>query len=1111
MLLAIIASIVFNVGCAEERVKSPFNGKDTIDIIKDIYWNSERTLVTSASVKDTLVKSDVTFKQVATLYNEKEDVKLDFLPTAYLNVRLSEKRIEVKTVDKLPVTLAKEYIKSQTPYKSGTTLGQDVVKVFEYSDGQVATVSYGHRYNGFVQGEDTLATPHLEITPVDYAKHTVEKFGDKTETEDPYKVTLLFNATYTSKGVSGKSVTDKVELKPWYHKVITSESTTVTKVEYSGKFVGCPYSSYELTEKVTTNKGELTNKYSVGLSLQITAPKEREQPSLDSLFNGKSAGKLSETMFSELKNEDGFTVRTMTGTYVSTNTGKQASTSVESTASFTYQFPTKFESKYGSYTIPAISLKFSEVGFSVNKTSETADSKLFKSVNAIYGEIAGCTLDVMNEVVNLKIQKDKPADVLKVDSTYTLKGEGDSYIVEKVIIWSDGSKTSSTYSYDGRHQASAKAFGEVVTTALNWRANDLAKVSNSTASEEKKFSATTKFTALYTTSNWQSNATNGMQNGIFAFSEMSPVVTFIDGNITKVFPERKYVMTGLGAQLASGYSTVIRNGVTYKAYAYDYTVKALWNSAASSNLVSNGLLLMKADEIGDVTYTTGQSWNGNTTTVKVIKTTPHTEADDEVETFTKDFTVIFGNLADGKLYADNLNFSTTETHTGSNSPANDGNWTVKTYSTTYTYNTTNNVVKREQSLMVRDAEITFNDGTFSHTFNVRLTMGMNEKVETSQTHVDGDYNVTPHQLTALGSTVDGRKFTTTGITGLYVKKSIDVTGHSKKTVVYSDGTVDFILEKKMSDGSTKAIKASDTYGSRFAFNFKNTTAQTKTVDNASHTASGNTGNAITSANNQGSWKVTEYAYPYTHTLSNGIAKDKLESPYSYSNYTATYNDADLGTVTFDAPIASMSNKSLDIRENGTDGDYAKYAAAVVVNGSASGTEGSYKTDLAVTHTLKVQNNEPDEPNLGKPKDFVVTATFDPTAKVTRRAFLFRWEDGVTYAVCDYETMLPDANDFAFKTDAYEGYNSVGYDKNSTDKWQPARGSDESDAIRWYFSDGSLMAGIDKGLSCPVIGWKNIVNGKYALVIPGYTYTISGYNITVKAPNGQTVTFNSHHK
>ena len=99
----------------------------------------------------------------------------------------------------------------------------------------------------------------------------------------------------------------------------------------------------------------------------------------------------------------------------------------------------------------------------------------------------------------------------------------------------------------------------------------------------------------------------------------------------------------------------------------------------------------------------------------------------------------------------------------------------------------------------------------------------------------------------------------------------------------------------------------------------------------------------------------------------------------------------------------------------------------------------------------------------------------------------------------------------YKVDSYTEYNSVGYNKNnSSSPWEPARGADNDDFIVWYSSDNTMISAIDKAVTCKSIGWKNIINSKYALIIQGYTYTINGYNITVIAPNGEEVTFNSHY-
>lgn len=1112
-MVAFVANLFFLTGCEEERLKptSSMNLKDTVEVIKEYYYTSERTLTAVPSVTDTLVKSTGVFNQISTLYDEKDDLLMNFQPTAYCNVSLSLPGINVKSAEELGVEVSKEYLSSQTPYKSGTTFGKDIVKVFEFTDGQTVTVSYGWRYTGVIVGTDTLATPHVEIGEVTYERAILDQFEAKTELEDPYRMTLAFLASFTSKGVSGREITDKARLKPWYRKVVTSEAVKVESVSYTGRFIGCPYTAYEITEKVKTNLNEFSNTYKVDLALNITAPEKREQPSLDSLFAKVSTGTIAEKKFSETKNSDGFTVRTMTGTYNSVNTGTEKKTSVENMVSFTYQFPVKFESSYGTYQITPLALSFEEYGFTATKISETDEVKTYKTVNSIVGKIGTCTLDVIDEEVTLKIQKDKAPDVVEVDSVYTLSGSGDEYVVEKKVIWSDGSSTTSQYTYTGRHQAAGIDFGEVVTTSLNWKENTLTRVSQTSETEEKKFSSKTKFTIVYTTSNWQSTATNGTQNGTFKFKETSPFVTFTDGDIKKTFPERKYTLTGQGADVAQSYNIVIRNSVSYKAYDYDYTVKAGFGGAPEETLVSEGMLLVKADETGEPVYSTDQTWNGNTAILKVVKTTPHSYAEDEVETFSIDFTVGLTPFTDGKVYAENTNFSATGTNTETNGTAERTPWLIKSSSREYTYTLTNgSVTRNDLKTTLTDGTITFDNGEFSHTFNLRMTVNKSESFGTARQ--EGNYNVTPHKLT-LTATTGSKSVSQTGTTDIYVKREASVTGHTEKTIVYPDGTVDAEVKITKDDGTSQIYKASDSFGSRFAFNFTNASPQEKVVSNVKHNASGSLGNPTTTTAKQGKWTVTTYSYPYNHVLSNGVAADVVNSSYGYKNYQFVYQDDNIGAITVPMATVTMSHKSLNIVEGTTSDGYVKHNANVVVNGSARGTEGSYTKDLSVTHILKIKDEsgkEPEPPHFGKPKSFKVTATYDPTSNVTRRAFTFNWESGVTYAVCLYETELPSESDFMFKADSYTGYNSVGYDVNNSNHWQPARGSDDSDAIRWYKSDGALMSAIDKDLSCMVIGWKNIVNGKYALEIPGYTYTINGYNITVKAPSGKTVTFNSHH-
>jgi hypothetical protein len=420
-------------------------------------------------------------------------------------------------------------------------------------------------------------------------------------------------------------------------------------------------------------------------------------------------------------------------------------------------------------------------------------------------------------------------------------------------------------------------------------------------------------------------------------------------------------------------------------------------------------------------------------------------------------------------------------------------------------------VKREDNLKttVKDAEITFDNGEFSHTFDVRFNVSYAEKF--GNTYQNGYYDVTPHTVTVTGATSDGKSLSVSGKTDIYVRRAPEVTGHTEKTVVYDDGTVDAFITITKDDGSSTTFRASDAFGQRFAFNFANTTAKDKVVTNVNHKATGSVGNATTTRHSKGDWVVTEYRYPYNHKLSNGVTSDDVNSEYGYSNFEFVYSGNGLNNVKVPMPTVEMTNKSLNVTDNGLANGYFNYNADVVVNGFAKGIEGSCSKDLAITHILRVVNNEPEEPHFGKPRNFIVTASFDPTSKVTRRAFVFNWEEGVTYAICDYETMLPTTDDFYYKEDTYKEYNSVSFVK-SEGKWVPvpARGVEEADRIAWYDSSNKMLPSITHA-ECMYYGWKNMVGGKYSLVVSGYSYTINGYEITVTAPNGETVTFDSHYE
>ena len=1098
MVPLLVLFVTLFSSCAEESINTTSTGTN---ITK---WYNVMLLNVNDDVEDELGKSTVTINQKAYCENTSLNLKDEFIPIAYLNVELSKTLIEVDSKDALPVKLVKSYTSSKTPFKSDTQLGSDVVEVFEFDDSQVATISYGIRYDIKVSAQDTLHTPHIEFDKIVYSKHTVNQDGEQTETEDPYKVTLEFDIAYSDTNTTTEPQTYSITASPWYKKVITTEPTVVKSVEYDGMYTGTPVDAYEVTEYVTTNKGSFENFYKVSLQHMFNGPKKREQPTEDTQFNNVSTGKLSQDKFSETQNSDGFTIKTMTGTYTSTNKGTENNTIVESVANFTYETPVKLETEYGTHTISPLNVKFEEKGFQIKELSSTEESTSYQTINTILPIIIvpdteDCSLATINEEVILKQRAPRAPDVIRTDSTYVLKGNGDKYIVEKIIRWSDNSETSSIYEYEGSHSITAIDFGEKITSSLNWTANPL-ELTKSTASktDEKKFSENTKFVAVYSNKTHSASASNNSESGIFSYKENSPSVTFIDGDIEKTFPSRGYTLTDNGAQLSSNYTEIVKNSVAYNAYEYNHSISCVWDNSSAENLVSKGTLLLTADVVGEATYEAKQTWNGNQTTITVIKTIPHSHADDEQTTYKTTFTVSLDALTNGSVYADNTSFEITQKLTDEKSTnTTDGLFTISERTRSYDYTLSNGVKSRIMPTTLKDAKITFNDGTYSKTFDVYLTLSNSSSFGTA--YENGDYLVTPHTLSLTAKTVDNKTLTTSGKTDIYIKKP-NATYQSTQTWNGNTTTIKVIKTTPQIQGEDKV----ETYEANFTVSLKGLTNDVIYADNTSFSVSQNLTNEKSNSTTNGYFTISERVRNYNYTLSNGVKTRNL--PTELKDATIKFDDG-VYSKTYDVSLTLSHTSSF-----GTAYDSNEYTVtphtlnltAKTVDNKTLTTSGT--TDIYVQKPSK----EPELPHLGKPKGFTVTATFDPETKVTRRAFCFNWEDGVTYAVCDYETMLPKSNDFKYKVDTYTGYNSVGYNKNNSTHWEPTRGVDDANFITWYSATGTKVSAIDKDITCKAIGWKNIVNGKYALVIEGYTYTINGYDITITAPNGEKVTFNSHY-
>lgn len=174
---------------------------------------SENNLEVTTSVDDHLGGSETTFDLSSTIDPTGDGTEVvRFEPEAYLNVVLEKNHIEVADASEIDVMLAAEETVSENDFSEGVILGKDVVKKFTFSDGQVATVSYGWRYDKAVVAGNEEEAPHLEISKVSYSN-----FAKENTSGNDYKVTLEFVASWASYNTN-KIETNTVILKPWYTK-----------------------------------------------------------------------------------------------------------------------------------------------------------------------------------------------------------------------------------------------------------------------------------------------------------------------------------------------------------------------------------------------------------------------------------------------------------------------------------------------------------------------------------------------------------------------------------------------------------------------------------------------------------------------------------------------------------------------------------------------------------------------------------------------------------------------------------------------------------------------------------------------------------------------------
>lgn len=780
-VMVAMLSIMF-IGCAKEQVnpKPAAVGKlpqDTTTVIINHWQNSSRSLFVNATAKDSLCHSDGIFNMESTMkFTSDEGTLADMKmrPTASVTIDLNPAKQEVKSEAEIKTTVTSTKTITESLTNDGLKFNYHKHIQQKYADGSEANIHLRWSARGFVDANgDTLMISvrfgEVKLDSISYVRN-----GEKTELYDPFKVTHHFSVPYYEVGVTGQQHQFVLPMAPYREKAITDEPEEVIESSLTGKYEGCPNPKFVGVEHVKTNKRSFTNPVEIPVVVNITAPEEKAQPSLDSLFNETSKGKFNEKFFSENTNEDGATIHTMIGTYVSKNTGKENGTNIESSISFTYSYPVKYTSHWGTYEIDSVKMSFAEGGFEMKSVSQDEDSHTWLTTNTVIPTIGTCELDAIDELVTITVAKEKKA--IPVDSTYVWGGSGDNYIMNKTVIWSDGSKTPSQFTYDGHHSVSPVNFGEKVTSNLSWNAGGLKANGTSTEDDKKVFTPTTRFEVVYTTTNEVATATNNVESGSFGFNKTSPVVTFIDGAIKLTCPERKLEVNGLGATPAANYTIEVRNGESYKGYAYNYTSNVVFDGNAEADVTSQGLLLIVADEVGDAVYKYDYVWSGNTITVTTTKTIPHTFAEDEVETYTTHYTVSMTDLSDGRVDAKDVNFTVTATDSEKSlEPVKDGFYTISPRERSYTYVVSNGSASRQMSNTITDAVIAFNDGKGgSHTWDAQLNVTKADNFGTA--YADGDYTVTPltTTVTAVATGTGAPTLTTKGVTSIYVENKKEI-------------------------------------------------------------------------------------------------------------------------------------------------------------------------------------------------------------------------------------------------------------------------------------------------------------------------------------------------
>ncbi|MBR5154195.1 MAG: hypothetical protein IKW58_00535 [Alphaproteobacteria bacterium] len=366
-----------------------------------------------------------------------------------------------------------------------------------------------------------------------------------------------------------------------------------------------------------------------------------------------------------------------------------------------------------------------------------------------------------------------------------------------------------------------------------------------------------------------------------------------------------------------------------------------------------------------------------------------------------------------------------------------------------------------------DFEITWKEENSTHTGELPCTLAYIKKLSTN-TPKDEEQEKTDELLNT--SYTQGINWKDNSSFTLFVEKKENWSISGQKITKYNSPTLQFYLNSK--ENKVKEVES---------FNFSHQEESSTTSNNLS----------------QEGWQITKTEITKTFKYSN--SKDSFEDTFVYPTYTTSLNlDGKNFPFELNFVFNATASQTSSISTSSTN----------ITKGVLSFDGKTLEKEVITTLNLKTSTTPEDEniPTHGKILGHFISAVYDPSSNITKRCVVIRYEEGYHWGICPYEQYFPD--EFTYTQSGFSGFNSVAFDKQSG-KYRIARATENSSAIYWYREDNTLISGIDF-VSCKVLGWKNIVAGKYSYKMNAYQEELSSnsYTLTITAPDGSKKTFKS---